>query len=368
MQEPWPQHLAKARRERQELGVQRSLQLWQEPIDLVSNDVLGFARNSFPGSTGGPGATGSRLLGGNSIAAVALEERIAKFHQGEACLLFNSGYAANLGLLGSTPPRKATLLLDEHVHASMREGARLALCPSHRFRHNLLDDLERLLARTQMGMVAVESLYSMGGDVAPLVEMADLCASHGAALVVDEAHTTGVFGTKGEGLCVELGIAHRTFARVYTFGKALGCMGAAVVGSAQLIDHLVNTARSFIYSTALSPQAITAISVAYDRLVSAEGDQARAALQRGIGHYHQLVKDHARFSKNPGAVQWWMPESTELLLRTEAALRKAGIGTKAILAPTVPKGQERIRLVLHSSNTEDEIAAAVRILKAHDTA
>jgi 8-amino-7-oxononanoate synthase len=259
---------------RRSAGLLRSLKTPENLIDFCSNDYLGLARSVTLRQTIEQsvavhsnrlnGSTGSRLLAGNSALAEELETELAAFHDTEAALIFNSGYDANVGLLASLPQRGDTLLTDDLIHASMIDGARLSVANRFKFRHNDLDDLENRLKRaTGTVYVAIESVYSMDGDLAPLTEIVELCEHYEAALIVDEAHATGVFGPQGGGLVQSLGLQKRVFARVHTFGKALGVHGAAVVGSASLRDFLINFARSFVYSTALPPHSLLAIHSVY---------------------------------------------------------------------------------------------------------
>ena len=264
----------------QQAGLLRQLRTADEFVDFCSNDYLGFARSTvlrqaiqqadLRSDNSRTGATGSRLLAGQSALADEVEQELAQFYQTESALIFNSGYDANIGLLSCLPKAGDTLLTDELIHASMIDGARLSYATRHRFKHNDLADLTtKLQQATQLGgqiFVAVESVYSMDGDMAPLTDLVDICEKYGAALLVDEAHATGVYGSGpsgqgGEGLVVALGLQDRVFARVHTFGKALGVHGATIVGPAVLRQYLINFARPFIYTTALPPHSLLAMSV-----------------------------------------------------------------------------------------------------------
>ncbi len=250
------QHLRQKLAERANSGNLRQLSLNSAPVDFYSNDYLGIAtlglQHDATGTSGvkvKSGSTGARLLSGNSAEAEALEKTIAAFHRAESALLFNSGYDANTGLIASITGRHTTILYDELCHASILDGIRLSQSSKrYKFRHNNIEDLASKLKKFQSGtiIVIVESVYSMDGDTAPLREAALLCEAYNAQLIVDEAHATGVFGARGEGLVSALGLEDRVFARVHTFGKALGCHGAAVVGSDLLKQYLINFARSFI--------------------------------------------------------------------------------------------------------------------------
>ncbi|KAJ3099266.1 hypothetical protein HDU96_010763 [Phlyctochytrium bullatum] len=247
------------------------------------------------------GSTGSRLLTGNSSAALLLESRLAQFHNGESALLFNSGYDANLGLFGCVPPAGSSVVHDELVHASVHDGIRRCRAAKVRaFRHNDVGDLARVVREeverieaadgaatatataTAGVIVAVESVYSMDGDEAPLRRMVELCESFGVRaggvrIVVDEAHSTGVRGPRGRGLTAELGLEERVFARLHTFGKAVGAHGAVLIGPKVLRSYLVNYARPLIYSTSLPLHSLVAIDCAYD-VMEEEAEELQSKL------------------------------------------------------------------------------------------
>jgi 8-amino-7-oxononanoate synthase len=311
------------------------------------------------------GATGSRLISGNTERHEGLEAQIAQFHHAEAALLFGSGYEANIGVLSAIPTRNDTILYDSLIHASMRDGIRLSQARSYSFRHNDLNDLKDKLARYRSRgevYIAVESLYSMDGDLAPLSELSNLADSDGAFLIVDEAHATGVYGPSGAGLVVDSGLADRIFLRVHTFGKALGYRGACIVGPSAVRNALINSARSFIYTTAQDRLTLELIGEAYKLLQMA--DRERTCLQVLIDFFHSL-KVHfpnLNFLKSDSPIQGVIIPGNSEALAAEAALSEAGFAVRAIRAPTVPAGSERIRLCLHSFNSKEEIARALEIL------
>lgn len=243
-------------------------------VDFCSNDYLGFARSPVlenkveeeikNNGKASNGSTGSRLLSGNSDYALALEEYIASVHQSEASLLFNSGYDANLGLFSSLPQRGDTIVTDELIHASAIDGARLSYANRYTFRHNDLQSLEDKLKQAKGNCyVAIESIYSMDGDSPPIPEILNLADKYNAHLIVDEAHAVGLYGL---GL-IDESLKDRVFARVVTFGKALGCHGAVILGRTLLKDYLVNFARSFIYTTAAPFHQLAAAKMAYGLLL-----------------------------------------------------------------------------------------------------
>lgn len=266
--------------ERKEKGSYRSLFSFEDASDFWSNDYLGLARAplAYPGCSG---STGSRLISGNTALIQMAESRIARFFGSEAALVFNSGYDANLGFFSAVPQKGDTVLYDELIHASVRDGIRLSHAKSYSFRHNDLKDLQRKAEHASGTVfIAVESLYSMDGDLAPLPELADWCELHGALLVVDEAHAGGVFGEGGRGLVAAAGLESRCFARLVTFGKAYGMHGGAICGGKLLCEFLINFARSFIYTTALPEAHYSHLT---ERIVLAEGmGEARLRLQENI--------------------------------------------------------------------------------------
>ena len=365
------QRLAAALTKREASGTRRALAPPRAGlVEFSSNDYLGLSRHpalqAAQQVAAAVGSTGSRLLTGDSVAAQALETRLAHFHRAEAALLFNSGYTANLGFFATIPRRGDTILYDADSHASVKEGIRASPATAWSFRHHDLADLERKLARaTGAVFVAVEALYSMGGDMAPLAELAALCQQRGLHLVVDEAHSNGIYGPLGEGLVVELGLENAVYARILTFGKALGSQGAAIVGPAVLRDYLVNFCRAFIYTTALPPLTIAGLTAAYDLL------PALAAEREKLFHLSHYLKSQLHslpglrvptdshiihpvfFTRCPG------PEQVRQLA---AAVQAAGFDGRAIVAPTVPAGTERLRLIVHAFNTEEQIEGLAAVL------
>ncbi len=322
--------------ERRVSGLLRTLSRRNGGIDFASNDYFGFAREWHEG--GEAGSTGSRLLTGNSIFCEELEERIAKFHRAESCLIYTSGYLANQGLLSAIGTSRATFLYDLEVHASMVDGMRLSDAKCVPFRHNDLSSLEaRLKKASPPVFILVESLYSISGDLAPLAEIGELAHKWDARLIVDEAHAGGV------GYAAGLNV----FARMHTFGQALGTQGACVLGSRLLRDYLINFSRPFIYTTALSPAALCQIARSYDRL-EAEGEGHRQKLHALIAAFCEKT------GRGPtgGPIQpIYTKHSTELSER----LWERGIDVRAIRPPTVAKKKECLRVVLHSFNQPDEL-------------
>lgn len=331
----------------------RKLSLETIEHDFYSNDYLGISclltkeRNSFSGSTG------SRLISGNSVEAENCEQFLADFFESETALVFNSGYDANLGLFSSLGERNDTFIYDEYIHASIRDGIRLGIAKSFSFKHNDLKDLEKKIQLAQGSVfIAVESLYSMDGDLAPLLEINALCKKYKAFLIVDEAHAGGVLGKDGKGLCLDKNIHQDVFARVFTFGKAYGSHGACILGSKQLKSYLVNFARSFIYTTALPVEQYKIIQESVKLSINPE---LRVKLKSNIDYFVQLNRDSISYSHPDSPIQIIALRDKKVLKQICDSLQTKGFGVKLILSPTVPKGNERIRICLHTNNTLQEI-------------
>jgi len=357
--DPVEQYIDSKLQERFVAGNLRSLKTGRAEVDFFSNDYLGLATSCVLNATAATGSTGSRLLSGNSKEAEALEEKIAKFHNAEAALLFNSGYDANTGLLASIANRHTTILYDELCHASIIDGIRLSQSArQYKFRHNDLADLAKKLeqyAAQGPVIVAVESVYSMDGDIAPLKEIAELTERYKASLIVDEAHATGVFGANGAGLVCETGLEGKVFARVHTFGKAMGCHGAVVVGSDKLKQFLINFARPFIYTTALPSHNIEAIDKAYDYLSAP--DFSNQELYALIEYFREKINTSGNdgWKDSISPIQALILGSNVQAKKAAGALQAAGLQVNAILHPTVPQGAERLRVCLHAFNTREQV-------------
>jgi 8-amino-7-oxononanoate synthase len=359
-------------KERIDKGLLRKLTNLLLPVDFCSNDYLGFARSSVlkklieeeiqnvnPYQNG---SGGSRLLSGNHPYTEKTEQFIANFHHAKTGLIFNSGYDANLGLLSSIPQRGDTIITDELIHASLIDGARLSHAERYKFKHNDLADLEqKLKAAKGLIYVVVESVYSMDGDLAPLQKINDLCKLYNAHLIVDEAHATGIIGEQGKGLVVKLGLENDVFARIVTFGKAIGTHGATILGSENLRNYLINFARSFIYTTAAPLHNIVAINCAYQLL--AKGNETNQIAKK-ISLYNQLINDlNSSITPSQSAIQTILFNNNEKAKNAAKNLQDKGYDVKAILSPTVPEGKERLRICLHTYNTDEEIINLVNHLK-----
>lgn len=392
-------HLSEIIQQRKQQLLFRSLRTKENLVDFCSNDYLGFSQKiklnseiyNFPS-----GATGSRLLAGNTQFVEDLEQEIADFHGAESGLIFNSGYDANVGLLSCIPQKNDLLITDELIHASMIDGARLSYATRYKFRHNDVESLKEKLEnrgqslknnlqskselegrphqtsniesehrphQTTNTYIALESVYSMDGDIANLSKISALAERYCANLIVDEAHATGVFGKDGRGLVSELGLEDKIFARVVTFGKALGCHGAIVLGSKVLRDYLINFARPFIYSTAAPHHTHEGVRQAYQLLKSP--DFSNHKLHDLISFFKEESSQmpDLQLIESISAIQCIIISGNEKCRSVASELQKSGLDIRPIVSPTVPKGKERLRICLHDFNTKEEILRIFEVLK-----
>ncbi|WPO93256.1 aminotransferase class I/II-fold pyridoxal phosphate-dependent enzyme [Chryseobacterium sp. HR92] len=352
---------------RKEEGTLRRLKLQSNGIDFYSNDYLGFAKNKelqyllLQKVKDNPqllsGSTGSRLISGNSEIAVSVENEIAQKHQFESALLFPSGYNANLALFSTLPNRHDVVIVDEQIHRSVHDACKLSNAKKLKFKHNDPEDLENILKKQEGHCyIAIESLYSMEGDFAPLQEIASIAVKYKASLIVDEAHAFGVFGY---GLIEKYQLQHQVSAAVMTYGKALGAHGAIILCNETVKSYLINFASPFIYTTSAQDFQWMSIKTGYEFL-----DQ----------HYELAVKlqdnikiFRSRNLQSPSAetspVQAIVIPDNQKLKRLQDILSEEGFLTYAIYSPTVKEGSERLRICLHSFNTEEEIMKLTGIIK-----
>jgi 8-amino-7-oxononanoate synthase len=373
----FPKSLFSKLEQRQQNNALRKLSPSNNLIDFSSNDYLGFAKNEFIFDSTHEllesenlkinGATGSRLLSGNHELYDKTETFIASFHDTESALIFNSGYDANVGFFGSVPQRNDVILFDELAHASIRDGIKMSNAKSFKFEHNDLENLERLILQCQTELVEVyivtESVFSMDGDSPDLQKLTELSNKYNCHLVIDEAHALGIFGENGCGLVQDLNLQNQIFARIVTFGKGLGCHGAAILGSEKLKSFLINFARSFIYTTGLSPHSVATILVAYQQLEKEKTTIEK--LRNNIAFFNQqknILGLKPIFVRNKSAIQSAIIPGNSKLKSIAEKLQKAGFDIKPILSPTVPEGQERLRFCIHSYNSEAEIEEVLSLL------
>ncbi len=337
-------------------------------INFSSNDYLGLANDPELKAAAiaalhqwGTGSGASRLVTGDSAAHRALEKAIAGFEGTEAALLFNSGYAANLGLLSTVCGEGDVLFSDALNHASLIDGARLSRAKTVIYPHRDLAALAQLLAATpgRRRLVVTDAVFSMDGDRAPLQGLAALCEQTGAGLMVDEAHSTGVCGPSGAGLCEELGIVPEL--RMGTLSKALGGFGAYVACSAQVRQWLFNRARSLVFSTSL-PAAVCAAGMMAIVRVRRDG-ALRERLWTNIRFFSAGLKRLGLPAHQDSAIFPVVIGSPDAAVEASARLRAAGLLVKPIRPPTVPEGTSRLRFALSAGHTQAHLSVALAELK-----
>lgn len=379
-----PEKLQNKLNHRTESNAFRNLSVSEGLIDFSSNDYLGFASSKSihnqalnylkDNSIIKNGSTGSRLLTGNHQIYTEVEQQLSQFHGSESALIFNSGYTANIGFFSCVPQRNDIVLYDEFCHASIRDGFGMSHAKTLKFTHNNLKALQGQLEKHQKTLikdaeiyVVTEAVFSMDGDAPDLRSLAQICSSYNARLIIDEAHAIGVLGANGYGTVQELELEDQVFARIVTFGKALGCHGAAVLGSKELCDYLINFSRPFIYTTALSPHTVATIKTAYDHL-SNQIQNTRSELnklQTNIAYFKselfRLQLEH-KFVKSDSAIHSCIISGNENVKHVSEALKTEGFNVKSILSPTVPVGKERLRFCIHSYNSEAEITKVLEVL------
>ena len=372
----FPKKLQEKINQRKAQNMLRQLGTEHDLIDFSSNDYLGFSNSKEifdmthhyleSHNLHRNGSTGSRLLSGNYEFYNEVEAMLCEFHNCESSLIFNSGYNANLGFFSSVPQRGDIILYDEYIHASIRDGISMSHAKSYKFKHNNLDHLDEMLKRVQHDesviYIVTESVFSMDGDSPDLVSLINISKKYNAFVVIDEAHATGVFGEKGVGLIQELGLENQVFARLITFGKALGSHGAAILGSNELTEYLVNFARSFIYTTALPPHTLMTIKSVYMELPKTH---EISKLHNNITFFKaEIIKNKIQhhFINSNSAIQCCLVFGNENVKALSNQLLKKGFDVKPILSPTVPAGEERLRFCLHSFNSEKEIKDILQLL------
>ncbi|MEO8534532.1 MAG: pyridoxal phosphate-dependent aminotransferase family protein [Flavobacterium sp.] len=371
-----PDNLTQKLENRKQNNSLRQLPGFNNIIDFSSNDYIGFSKSEsvfklahhylIENDILQNGATGSRLISGNHSLYQIAELFLAQFHGSESALIFNSGYDANVGFFSAVPQRNDVILYDELSHASIRDGIVMSNAKSYKFNHNDFEDLERLVLKFPDTTIYIvtETVFSMDGDSPNLEELVILSEKYNCYLVVDEAHTLGVFGEKGEGLMQYLELHNRIFARIMTFGKGLGCHGAAILGSTELKEYLVNFARSFIYTTGLSPHSVSTILTAYQHLETEKDTIGK--LRQNIVFFNQqknLLGLKPMFVRSKSAIQSAIVPGNEKVKKLAQQLQDKGFDVKPILSPTVPEGQERLRFCIHSYNSEEEINQVLELLR-----
>ena len=346
----------------------------REVINFSSNDYLGLAGHPALGQAAreaveqfGVGSGASRLICGSLQPHHALEAALAKWQGTGAALVFSTGFVAAQGVLTSLLGRGDVVILDKKAHASMIDAAKLSGATLRVFRHNDLENLEKLLqwAAGQGGrvLVATESVFSMDGDRAPLAGIVELKERYGAWLMLDEAHAVGLYGPLGQGLAAAAGLAGRIEIRMGTLGKAVGAAGGFICGSRQLVDLLVNKARSFIFSTAPSPAVSAAARAGVELIQGAEGQSLRGQLWQCVD---ELRRGAAllgwKTSAEPSAILPLIVGEEAKAVATMERLREAGFFIPAIRYPTVPRNEARLRVTLTANHTAENIQQLVNAL------
>ena len=366
-------------------GLRRQLRRWTGPhgpwLELDGRRLASFSSNNYLGLAGderlaaraaaalgesGLGAAASRLIAGNHAEHEQLELELAAYHGAEAALLFNAGFAANVGTIPALVGAGDLVLSDRLNHASLIDGCRLSRARVEVFDHADPEAARRLLAAhrraARRALLVTDSVFSMDGDRAPLRELAAVCREHDAWLMVDEAHAVGVLGPGGRGLAAELGVSPEVM--VGTLGKAFGAFGAYAVGSRRLRELLLHRARSFVFSTALPPALVAAGRAAVELVAGAEGAARREALAGHVSRFSRGLRELGLLPAGAGTspILPVMVGAEEAALEVSGALLQAGVHAQAIRPPTVPRGTSRLRFALMASHSPEQIDQVLAVL------
>jgi 8-amino-7-oxononanoate synthase len=359
-------------------------------VDLVGKRLINFSSNDYLGLANdqrlrdaataaiaefGVGAGSSRLISGTQSPHLKLENAIAKWKKTQAALCFSSGYAAAVGTLPALAGKSDVVLLDKLCHASLIDGAKLSGAILRVFPHNHLGKLESHLEWAKREhpnsrvVIVTESVFSMDGDRVPLRELIELKKRFGALLLLDEAHAIGVIGPNGRGLAAEEGLNGDVDVQMGTLSKALGGSGGYICGSRNLIEWLINRARSFIYSTASPPPIAAAARAAVEFLESSEGEHRRLQLWKRIERMRKsLPEDAAKLANTARSTIFpWIVGDEQAAIDRSSGLQTEGFFVPAIRYPTVAKGSARLRITVTASHDEGQIKAlgdALRRLSA----
>ncbi|MBI4663374.1 MAG: 8-amino-7-oxononanoate synthase [Verrucomicrobia bacterium] len=372
----------------------------REYLNFSSNDYLGLANDSRLKEAAiqaiekfGVGSGASRLISGSLAPLHELEASLAGFKNAERALTFSSGYATALGVIATLVAKDDIIVIDKLAHACIVDAARLSGAALRVFAHNDLNDLEDILkwadrrgtkgsaSRRPQTLIVTESVFSMDGDHAPLRELVELKERYGAWLMVDEAHATGIYGPRRQGLAEELGVSDRVEIQMGTLGKALGTVGGFICGSSALVECLINRARSFIFSTAPAPALAAASMAAVTFVQSSAGESRRQKLwvrvkqlseaatrwlpsapgvPSGSGRNLSPAKLSARAQGNSAIIPIVIGDESEAM-KLSAALRAEGIYIPAVRYPAVGRGRARLRVTLTASHTAEDVS---RLLQA----
>ena len=344
----------------------------REVLLLCSNNYLGLAEDrrvreaaAEAAMRWGAGAGASRLISGNMDPHRRLEAQLAEFKGYQSALLFGSGYLANSGAIAALAGRGEVVFSDALNHASIVDGCRLSRAETFVYRHRDLDHLEWGLrgAEGRGSLIVSDGIFSMDGDVAPLAELAELARRHGARLMVDEAHATGAIGPGGRGSVAAAGLSGEVDVVVGTLGKALGAYGAYVCAGAETVDYLVNSARSFIFSTAPPPPAVAAGTAALEILAAEPERVERLQGNAATLHAALAAEGLAVVASETQILPVEVGDATLTMDVCERAI-EAGVFAQGIRPPTVPEGTSRLRFTVMSTHTAEELQRAAKVVGA----
>ena len=341
----------------------------QELVNFGSNDYLGLAAdarlsNAVAAAPGRWGSGASPLVTGCASLHQELEVRLAEFENTESALLFTSGFAANTATIAALAGPGDVVFTDRKNHASIFDGCRLSRADVRAYPHCDYRQLDRIMRRGgeyRRRLIVTDSLFSMDGDVAPLAELAEIARRHGAMLMADEAHATGVFGENGRGLCEHLGVESAVHVRVGTLSKAIGSIGGFVSGSRLLTEWLANRGRSYIYSTAM-PAPAAAASIAALDIIRDEPHRRRRLLDRAEKFRAELVSQGWNIGESSTQIVPIVVGDSQLALTFSASLAEAGFFVPAIRPPTVPQGEACLRVSLSFAHNDAQMRGLIEAL------
>lgn len=347
-------------------------------INLASNDYLGLSRELDAdllanwqqeaedwNGTVRTGSGASRLIAGEDPVYARFEEEFARFKGTQRCLFFSSGYMANIGIISALMGRHDLVFSDRLNHASMIDGITLSRAQHIRYRHRDMDHLEQLLKQADPNkrkLIVTDTVFSMDGSIAPLQEIVALKERYGALLMVDEAHSGGIFGEQGQGLCHALGLGEQADIQMGTFSKAYGAYGAYAAGDSLLIDYLINKSRSFIYTTALPSMMLMAVRSSWQRSVN-EGWRRKTLRQHAAWFRRELQEAGLDTGQSECQIVPLIIGGNEKALRFSEVLQQEGIAAVAVRPPTVPEGSARIRFSLTAALSREQLADAASKIK-----
>lgn len=337
-------------------------------LDLASNDYLGLAKDKRVAGAAaagalrwGAGSTGSRLVTGSTELHAELEHELARFCGAQAALVFSSGFTANLGAITALTSAESAIVADRYIHASLIDGCRLSKANVAVVEHCDVAAVANALAtrKTEQALVVTDAVFSVDGDLAPLPELATVCREHGAGLLADDAHGLGVLGEGGRGAVHAAGLAGSAdLVTTTTLSKSLGAQGGAVLGSRRVIEHLVNTARSFMFDTGLAPSSAAAALSAL-QVLRAEPERPERALRNAAELSERLSEAGLTTSTQTASVVSVHAPSPETAMAWSLACREAGVLVGCFRPPSVPDKVSRLRLTARADLTEADIDRAV---------